>query len=367
MRWNLVDMLRGIAVLLVLFRHHPSGGVLGEVGWLGVDLFFVISGFLVSGLIFDEARATGRFMALRFLIRRAFKIQPSFLALIGITALAMWATDRQDPPLNYIAELLFFQNYHEGLWSHTWSLAVEEHFYLLVVGCTAALLRWRIKLTWRAFFISCVLGMFFFTTLRALTWTAHPFQVLTHFYPSHLRMDSLLAGVLLAGWHRHRPVSFSAFFHTGRSYLLLLAVLLFLPTVLLPFGSFWMYTIGLSTAYVGGMVLVGLAVERSTSMEHGSRDPLSKGLAWIGGISYNTYLWHLFVLLLVEMVTQRFGLQHGWVELAGFVALALLAGWLTTVLVERPALRIRNAVVPSWQRSITRINREGGHGEGDPQ
>lgn len=357
MRWHLVDLLRGIAVLLVLFRHHPSGGVLGEVGWLGVDLFFVISGFLVSGLIFDEQRATGRFMAVRFLVRRAFKIQPSFLVLIGITALAMWANDRQDPPLNYFAELFFFQNYHEGLWSHTWSLAVEEHFYLIVVGCTAGLLRWRVKLTWRGFLTICLLGMLLFTFLRVFTWFKYPFHVLTHFYPSHLRMDSLLAGVLLAGWHRHRAASFNAFFHRRRWYLLLLAIVLLLPTVLLPFGSFWMYTIGLTTAYLAGMLLVGLAVARVDPAGQVARPPVSKGLAWVGGISYNTYLWHLFVLIIVELVAQRFGLHGGWIELAIFIAMALSTGWLATVLIERPALRLRNSLAPSWQRSISRSDR----------
>ncbi|MCB0765718.1 MAG: acyltransferase [Flavobacteriales bacterium] len=347
MHWQLVDVLRGIAVLLVLFRHHPYGGVLGHVGWLGVDLFFVLSGFLVSGLIFDEERATGRFKALRFLVRRAFKIQPSFLVLIGVTTLAMWASGRQDPPLNYVAELLFFQNYHEGLWSHTWSLAVEEHFYLILVGLAAIL--GSLRFTWSRFVVLCSGGMILITLLRAHQLLTGPFSTLEHFYPSHLRMDSLLAGVLLAGWHRYRSTSFHAFFRTRRWMLLGSMVPLLAPTTLLPFGSFWMYTIGLSTAYIAGMIAVGLAV---TAEGHPARwRPITTPLAWVGGISYNTYLWHLFVLLVIEMVADGAGMSGGSLELVLFIIAALITGWVTTRLIERPALRLRNRIAPAWQRS----------------
>ena len=73
-RWQYVDVLRGIAVILVILHYHAAGGIIGEYGWLGVDLFFVLSGFLVSGLIFDEYRRTNGFAGVRFLIRRGFKI-----------------------------------------------------------------------------------------------------------------------------------------------------------------------------------------------------------------------------------------------------------------------------------------------------
>src|ERR1700758_1823216 len=77
-----LDVLRCIAVLLVLGFHFPYYALWGRLGWIGVDLFFVLSGFLISGLLFQEYKATESINLLRFLIRRGLKIYPSFYLLI---------------------------------------------------------------------------------------------------------------------------------------------------------------------------------------------------------------------------------------------------------------------------------------------
>lgn len=338
-----MDVLRGIAVLLVLLHHHALSGPLVEMGWLGVDLFFVLSGFLVSGLIFDEYRGTGKFRGGRFLLRRAFKIHPSFYVLIGVTALLMWLSGRSDPFVNYLAEILFFQNYHEGLWAHTWSLAVEEHFYLLLVATAVLIIACKRPWPWAGFLAACVTGVLLFIALRAYSWIDRPFVTLTHFYPSHLRMDSLLAGVVLAGWHRTRPQAFDRFFRIHPTILLLAAGILLLPVLLLPFGSFFMYTIGLTGAYLAAMVLVGLAVACDDLYVP---SPPARVLAWVGGISYNTYLWHLLVLLTLETVGPHFGLKAGWVEFALFILGSVLMGWFATRTVERYGLNLRARFFP---------------------
>jgi len=73
-----LDMLRGVAVLLVLGRHMDGAGIWSSAGWCGVDLFFVLSGFLISGLLFTEFKKTGTIDVKRFWIRRGFKIYPAF-------------------------------------------------------------------------------------------------------------------------------------------------------------------------------------------------------------------------------------------------------------------------------------------------
>ena len=81
-----IDFLRAVAVILVLFRHHWVGiDVLQRIGWIGVDLFFVLSGFLVSGLLFSEYKRYGNIKAGQFLIRRGFKIYPLFYLSIFLT------------------------------------------------------------------------------------------------------------------------------------------------------------------------------------------------------------------------------------------------------------------------------------------
>ena len=143
-RLPFLDILRALAILLVLGRHIPWSWTEGtdllsaslviwqRGGWIGVDLFFVLSGFLVSGLLFREYEAFGSVQAGRFLVRRGLKLYPAFWAFLATSLIVLsW----QGSTLRWgsiVAELLFVQNYFEGVWIHTWTLAVEEHFYLLL-------------------------------------------------------------------------------------------------------------------------------------------------------------------------------------------------------------------------------------------
>ncbi|MSP58983.1 MAG: acyltransferase [Myxococcales bacterium] len=122
-----IDALRGVAILLVLGRHIPEVLQLPAVvhtalaewrrfGWIGVDLFFVLSGFLVSGLLFREHQRHGRLFAGRFLIRRGFKIYPGFYLLLFATWLVL---GRWLPPHALLSEGLFVQNYWLSAWAHT--------------------------------------------------------------------------------------------------------------------------------------------------------------------------------------------------------------------------------------------------------
>jgi peptidoglycan/LPS O-acetylase OafA/YrhL len=132
-----LDLLRFVAVFLVLGRHlhlPPDASPILDSwkrgGWVGVDLFFVLSGFLVSSLLFKEQIRTGSVDMWRFLIRRGFKIYPAFWCMLRFT---LTVQNMQGTPPNtqtLLGELLFLQNYLGGIWPHTWSLAVEEHFYL---------------------------------------------------------------------------------------------------------------------------------------------------------------------------------------------------------------------------------------------
>jgi len=91
-----LDLLRLLAVSLVMFRHLPGDvgrtaelAILFRGGWIGVDLFFVLSGFLISGLLFREHQKTGRLDVVHFLIRRGFKIYPVFWAMLAVTIMVL--------------------------------------------------------------------------------------------------------------------------------------------------------------------------------------------------------------------------------------------------------------------------------------
>src|ERR1019366_6522082 len=122
-----LDLLRGMAVLLVIAHHYPYYDYLYRVGWAGVDLFFVLSGFLISGLLFTDWKRTGRLSIGRFFLRRGLKIYPGFYVFLLITALSLRLHGGR-----FWNEVLFLQDYLPNFWAHTWSLAVEEHFYLLL-------------------------------------------------------------------------------------------------------------------------------------------------------------------------------------------------------------------------------------------
>ena len=143
MRIKQLDLFRAIAILLVIGHHYgvpvpemPLGlnhaiGTLFDRGWMGVDLFFVISGFLIAGLLFAEFKTTRNIDIKRFLVRRGFKIYPAFYILLACTVLVGWLI--QKPPLSRLAlisEFFFVQNYAPQVWVHTWSLGIEEQFYL---------------------------------------------------------------------------------------------------------------------------------------------------------------------------------------------------------------------------------------------
>ena len=129
-----LDLLRGVAVLAVLCVHYQYLKVF-EVGWAGVDLFFVLSGFLISGLLFTDWKRNESISLSRFFIRRGFKIYPAFyFFLITLTpGMALFlARVKHNIGTRIFAEIFFLQDYLPRVWIHTWSLAVEEQFYILL-------------------------------------------------------------------------------------------------------------------------------------------------------------------------------------------------------------------------------------------
>jgi peptidoglycan/LPS O-acetylase OafA/YrhL len=121
-----LDLLRGIAILLVIAHHYipPQRESILHVGGMGVDLFFVLSGYLICNLLFSEIKATGSVQIGRFLIRRSLKIYPAFYVFLILTLPLVHSENRA----KLLPEFFFLQQYVPHIWQHTWSLSVEETF-----------------------------------------------------------------------------------------------------------------------------------------------------------------------------------------------------------------------------------------------
>jgi peptidoglycan/LPS O-acetylase OafA/YrhL len=142
-----LDGLRAIAVSLVVFYHF---GVAYAPGGYGVVLFFVLSGFLITRLLLGEFRKDGTVSLRNFYIRRALRIFPAFYAYWILVVLALLATGRHVPWGHAASAFVYVSNYYNAIlgdpntgFSHTWSLAIEEQFYLLWPLCLLWMLRQR--------------------------------------------------------------------------------------------------------------------------------------------------------------------------------------------------------------------------------
>jgi peptidoglycan/LPS O-acetylase OafA/YrhL len=329
-----LDLLRGIAVLLVVVCHcHVAEPILATVrrgGWIGVDLFFVLSGFLVAGLLFKQHAKEGRIRPINFLVRRGFKIYPAFWVFIAVTIASFVVTNGYVPWSKLANELLFIQSYTEHrLWGHTWSLAVEEHFYFLLPLILCPLAKVNFKPLPRIVFTT--MGMLL---LAKLLNACQPFRPQITFF-THLRIDALFFGVLLSYWHHTWP-AFNAFCKQYARLLLIAGCLVLLPCFMFDHENTpFIYSAGQTlNSLAAGCILMALVCGEVAD------NSLNRGLAWIGQYSYSIYLWHNFVIIgLVPMLRLD---EHGALFVYAAMIGSVAMGAMMSRLVEAPALQLRD-------------------------
>lgn len=355
-----LDLLRMVAIVLVLGRHMPpvpeawpAGSKFlflawKQGGWVGVDLFFVLSGFLVSGLLLTEYKSRGCLGVGRFYLRRGWKIYPPFFVLIAASVLMNLREGLPISSLALASELLFLQSYLPGLWTHTWSLAMEEHFYLLLPLALSLMLRRNhdSPMPLRPILSLAAALAVFVLASRILNWYLRPsYGNLTHLFASHLRLDSLVFGVAISYVYHFHSSRFERVFGGRQRFLLLGGALLLTPAFAFALETTpFIYTIGLTIFYVGsGMMLIGTLVSEIP------RDRLVAALANIGKHSYSIYLWHMFVLGwgigLIEG-TLDLELDNGS-RLAMYFVGSIAVGIAMAKVVEVPLLRVRDRWWPS--------------------
>ena len=366
-----LDGVRGLAILAVVILHvtgridHPEGGTLDwwvwtifHTGWMGVDLFFVLSGYLITGILCDTRAAENYFGS--FYGRRALRIFPLFYIFLTAVWIAFRMTKTGEYPFGAPAwwYFLYLQNYVmfspaiefvPGVIGITWSLAVEEQFYLV----WPLLVR---KLTRQNMIRLCVAIIVLQPVLRQLLYSfASERWILNAYCTTPTRMDGLAIGALialilredgglarLAKWARVMlPVgvigTLVCFFLIGeaepRTY---------------PFGVYGYTTVALA---FGGFLIFALGAREESLL---SRALSGKFLGLWGKYSYAIYLWHAILIrglekglykpLLGETTPRVLGsvLPVMALEVVVTGALSLGAGWLSWQLIEKHFLALKD-------------------------
>ena len=334
-----LDGVRGAAVIAVLVFH---GGLL-RGGYLGVDLFFVLSGFLITSLLLAEAGGTGRIALGPFWARRARRLLPALFLMLG--AVAVYAAFVAEPnelarirgdflaTLGYVANWRFVVGGFD-YWTlftspsplaHTWSLAIEEQFYvfwpLIVLGL--GLLVARRAGAWAR--TVCVVSAALTITSAAIAlrfWFTSESTVRIY-YGTDTRAAAILMGATLAAWLIWRgPVR-----RDGAR----LALEALAAVSLVVLALCWWRLEG-RALYAGGLLLCGVcATIVIAAAAHPTPGPIARALAWrplaaVGLVSYGLYLWHWPVYVVLD--AKRTGLDRGpllALRLAVTAAIALVS------------------------------------------
>jgi peptidoglycan/LPS O-acetylase OafA/YrhL len=356
-RLESLDLLRAVAILLVLGRHLSENTVAALTGplqtfvatwqrggWIGVDLFFVLSGFLISGLLFREHQRFGSIRYGHFLARRGFKIYPAFYVMLAVVIGISLSLGRPMPPWRLLwPELFFLQNYNPAIFPHAWSLAVEEHFYLVLPLILIVLGRRKgapfAALPW-------VIGGIAVVTLAVRLFNAQTveFSHKTHFFATHLRMDSLFFGLLISWlWHYHGD-RLRALVQTWRWPLAVVALGLALPPFFweVSFGDHrYLHTFGFTALYLSAGIVLLLTLRLRTAW---------KPLTLVGQYSYSIYLWHLPIRLFSKL-----WLPAGTppvTEIVLYMLVSVVFDILAAVLVETPFLWLRDRLFPTRSQPL---------------
>ncbi len=304
--------------------------------------------------MFREHQRTGRLEVGRFLVRRGWKIYPPFWLLIAFTVAIPFLFHQRPPaPVTasaVAAEMLFYQNYVRGLWGHTWTLAVEEHFYLSV----AIILPWLASRTkhsepFRSIpFIFGGMAVVCFGLRAATEWwhCGEEYDWFTY-CGTHLRLDSLWFGVLLA-YVSGQEVWAKRIDALGGRNLMLFGSGLMLPAFFVDISTHhWCWPWLVVLLYLGAGMLVLGAIRLSWPTI-----PVIRFAAALGAASYSIYLWHFVVNIYgtraVEIVT---GMRSPWLYVATYVLASVAWGWLFSRVVEVPILALRDRAMPAMLAS----------------
>ncbi len=351
-----LDTLRALAIALVLMSHYhgfvsqaPTFGIMGSIGWAGVDLFFVLSGYLIGNQLLAPA-ARGESLDLKtFFARRLLRTLPNYYAVLAIYLLlpdSPIAGKTMAPVWRY---LTFTQNFglnYGETFTHSWSLCIEEQFYLVLPLAVLALVgsSRSPRLLWCALFAAIGAGM----TARGMAFMdGKDVFAAPVYYSSFCRFDELLPGVAIAMLKNFHPAAFARILRHGNA--LLVAGLAMAAAVL--YGvmneaptAFAASTFGFSLV-AASFALLTCAALSPGSLLNRIRVPGAASLAlW----SYAVYLVHKPVFMALRPELLERGIDPGApLSIVAVMGAGVLGGWVLYRVVETPFMRLRARWYPA--------------------
>ena len=332
-----IEGLRAVAVLLVVLSHAGLGRFAG--GYVGVDVFFVISGFLITTLLLKELGRTGTISLRRFYARRALRLLPVSTVVLVATLAAAWfwlpSTRFRSISLDALFSTFYGINWrlaHEGTdylnataapspLQHLWSLAVEEQFYLVW-----PLLLLSVRVGRRALLALGALVTISLVVSVQQTSDAAPWA----YFGSHTRAWELGIGALVAvtgGLLRRTPRGLAALLTWAGLGAVILAAVTFDKSTAFPGGAALLPVLGTAAVIAGGTTANGWGAGRLIG---------TGPFQFVGKLSYGWYLWHWPVLMIWPLALAR---DPGVKSNLAFAAAALGLAWLTYHAVENPVRR----------------------------
>lgn len=341
--WPYLDGLRGLAIVLVLWFH--AGGSAFRGGYVGVDVFFVLSGYLITSLLIKEWDRDGRIGLKNFYLRRALRLLPAVVAML-IVVVSVWAVILDDlrPKLRDALLVLFYganwaraMGLQLGELNHTWSLSIEEQFYLLWPPIFMAIAWLRCPRGWAA----AGVGLLAIVSagLRAGLYLAGRADARVY-NGLDTRCDALLIGCAVAFWLATPASQKDALRKPLRLLANAAAFFLLVVAVRTKWDAPWMFTYGyFLVAIAAAVVLLDLQTGRVGVVRHITEWP---PLVKLGRISYGVYLWHYPVYHVIDHYRGVLGIESRWpVRLFVGGAITLAIATLSYRCIESQFLRLK--------------------------